>query len=242
LHGGLFVSESTTDPMRDRRENPYAAPKAPIERSHPEPLPIVRRRAKSLASPPQYLLDCSCGRRVPVRASEAGSSVPCDCGRELRVPPLSKLRELSGADPYESSTIDTIRRMIREGALPPEENCAVTGEPTREVLMLTIKLPTAFKTKGGILGERLHLLLVALVSWWLLFLPSLSGRTVGVEEGATVIQVPLRVCNDAQRKLRGARPARLKRLLRTVPIYAELLNENPFAMVSLAPVGPSIEN
>ena len=44
-----------------------------------------------------YLLQCSCDKRVPVSPSQAGDRVRCDCGAELEVPTLRKMRELPQA-------------------------------------------------------------------------------------------------------------------------------------------------
>ncbi len=42
----------------------------------------------------KYLLPCSCGKRVPVDATQAGERIRCDCGAEMEVPTLMKLRTL----------------------------------------------------------------------------------------------------------------------------------------------------
>src|SRR5262245_45360110 len=94
-----------------------------------------------------FTLVCSCGRDLPVEASQAGTSVTCECGAQVTVPSLGKLRELSGQDSYESSTIDTIHRLVRQGELPAGCICALTGEPTQEVLDLYVMVPSAYKPR-----------------------------------------------------------------------------------------------
>jgi hypothetical protein len=148
----------------------------------------------------------------------------------VHVPSLSRLREQSGSDPYESNTIDAIHRLIDQGSLPESQVCAVTGKPTLDVLTLTINASTAFQQRGGWTAQ---LLLSLVCSWWLIFLPRVFARTVPVEESATTIQVPLRVSASHHARLRSASQRKLKRLLRTVPIYAKLLDENPHALVSV---------
>ena len=44
--------------------------------------------------PVKYLLECSCGNKIPVVASQAGQSVTCSCGQVLDVPTLMKLKQL----------------------------------------------------------------------------------------------------------------------------------------------------
>jgi hypothetical protein len=41
---------------------------------------------------------CECGKEVSVTEAAAGASLPCDCGRTIKVPALSKLRQLAAAD------------------------------------------------------------------------------------------------------------------------------------------------
>jgi hypothetical protein len=78
---------------------------------------------------------------VSVGAGQAGSNVTCDCGLEIRVPNLSKLRELSGKAPYESSTADTIQGMVERGELPEGGQCAFSGEETVVFINLAIVVP-----------------------------------------------------------------------------------------------------
>lgn len=41
-----------------------------------------------------YLLECRCGKSVPVEVGQAGGRISCSCGSVLDVPPLRKLRQL----------------------------------------------------------------------------------------------------------------------------------------------------
>jgi len=56
----------------------------------------------------RYRLPCRCGQDVPVRLSQAGESVVCECGESLDVPSLQELRRL---DPLEPST-SRARRVV----------------------------------------------------------------------------------------------------------------------------------
>jgi hypothetical protein len=44
-----------------------------------------------------HLLNCECGRQLTVSAGEAGTTVPCVCGRAVAVPSFSHLRGLPEA-------------------------------------------------------------------------------------------------------------------------------------------------
>lgn len=45
----------------------------------------------------KYLLPCSCGKSVPVEASQAGQRVRCSCGQMLDVPTMRLVRQLPPA-------------------------------------------------------------------------------------------------------------------------------------------------
>jgi hypothetical protein len=46
-----------------------------------------------------YLLTCQCGKTIPVEVGQAGGRVACDCGAQVDVPTLRKLRHLPIAKP-----------------------------------------------------------------------------------------------------------------------------------------------
>lgn len=47
----------------------------------------------------KYLLPCTCGREIPVEATQAGQPIRCQCGLELEVPTLRNLTRLKPAEP-----------------------------------------------------------------------------------------------------------------------------------------------
>jgi hypothetical protein len=42
----------------------------------------------------QYLVPCSCGRKVPIGSQQAGESIICECGVKLEIPRLLELKKL----------------------------------------------------------------------------------------------------------------------------------------------------
>jgi hypothetical protein len=46
-----------------------------------------------------YLLTCQCGKTIPVEVGQAGERVACECGNEVEVPTLRKLRHMPVAKP-----------------------------------------------------------------------------------------------------------------------------------------------
>jgi hypothetical protein len=51
-----------------------------------------------------YLLPCSCGRKVPISTRHAGQTVRCQCGAELEVPTLRGLADLERSEPSGPTT------------------------------------------------------------------------------------------------------------------------------------------
>ncbi len=51
----------------------------------------------------KYLLPCSCGKKLTVRARQAGEHVRCECGTELEVPTMRGLSKLSRSDDQEET-------------------------------------------------------------------------------------------------------------------------------------------
>ncbi len=46
----------------------------------------------------QYLLPCDCGNTTPIDTNQAGSTVSCKCGKNLEVPSLRAIRQLTPLD------------------------------------------------------------------------------------------------------------------------------------------------
>ena len=46
----------------------------------------------------KYLVECSCGNKLPVELGQAGGQVTCACGKLVDVPPLRQLRHLPVAE------------------------------------------------------------------------------------------------------------------------------------------------
>jgi hypothetical protein len=46
----------------------------------------------------KYLVECSCGNKLPVEMGQAGGQITCSCGNLVDVPPLRKLRHLPPAE------------------------------------------------------------------------------------------------------------------------------------------------
>jgi hypothetical protein len=144
---------------------------------------------------------------------------------------LSKLRATAGIGSYETGAIGTIRRMLDQGALPWGDACAVSGRPTRDVLQVEVQCERLHVPKDP---AKLAMLLAVCAGplWAAMALLSSHRPTHGRD---TVVVVPLRVCCEYHRGLSSWwKNRKLRRLLRSVPVYASLLDEYWGATVSVA--------
>jgi hypothetical protein len=177
-----------------------------------------------------YFVDCSCGRRIDVVKSQAGSSIGCVCGAALEIPPLTQLKQQVGEDHL--SPLDRIGQMLRDRQLPQSRLCAYSGMPTRDVIYIAIECERVWTRNS----ER-GLLNIVVTGLSALFghLAHLFHQVQDDDEQvmgrATGVSVPLRVAHEFEKQVRGSNQSELKRLLRTVPIYARLLDDYPEASV-----------
>ena len=178
---------------------------------------------------------CDCGKRMEVTGSQAGTDMVCSCGRTVSIPLLSQLRQMAGKDAYEAGTIDTINRMIREGELPPGDTCVISGLETSGFYNLYVHCETTWVRGGGVKRHFFVIATILFLPFWLLW--ALLGwallddkrQELGRDRG---VYAPLRVRPEHYRRLSRIRSQKeLRKLLRTVPIYATLLDEYPKATI-----------
>jgi hypothetical protein len=135
-----------------------------------------------------------------------------------------------GLGSYESGILDTIKRMLEEGTLPSGETCAESGRATRDFIRLVVlceRLYTAADRHSG--GQAAWILGIWGLVWTMGHKqdPKVYGRD-------TVVTIPLRLCREYHRKLAGwGTQRKFRRLLRTVPVYARLLEEYPSATIQV---------
>ena len=128
--------------------------------------------------------------------------------------------------------IDTINRMVRDGELPNGDTCVISGLPTSDSYDLYVQCESKW-IKGAGRGRNLFAMLMALfVPFGMLFGRGASygeRRELGRDRG---VYIPLRIREEYHQQLRGMRSqAKLRKLLRAVPIYAKLLDEFPRAKI-----------
>jgi len=176
-----------------------------------------------------FSLECSCGQTLVVKATQAGTTMLCPCGAQVKVPSLSKLRERAGQPAYETGTIDVILGMLKRGELPAGDRCAVSGDATEDVVELQVEAERIYRAGDNL---KLAVILSVLVSPFFLLM-AFFQKTRPDFGRETIVPTPLRVAGAYHAKVRNAGQRALKRWLRTVPIYAKLLDEYPRAWVRI---------
>ncbi len=183
-----------------------------------------------------YPIHCECGAMLEVTSAQAGGDLPCHCGRRVRIPALSELRQMAGLAPHETSAVDTINRMIRQGDLPWGDVCAVSGMPTADCVTLHVQCESKWVQGAGEGRPRTFLRAILFVFGYILIKigPSPSNPETNEVGRERSVVVPLLVREEHQAPLRKSQSqSKLRELLRSVPIYAELLDEFPEAQISV---------
>jgi len=186
--------------------------------------------------PMNYTVACHCGNEIGVSASQAGSSVSCDCGQAVDVPRLSLLRRSAGEEGVPLGIIERIELLIDKDRLELGESCVVSGVRTTSVLHFHVQCERIWQ-RGGSPGFFMLILQI------LIRIPfGRIGQAMWQDDADDPVEefgrdssivVPLHVAPEYHQQVLGCRNQRkLKKMLRTVPIYDELLDEYPGAIIS----------
>ncbi|MFH1921471.1 MAG: hypothetical protein ABIP48_16520 [Planctomycetota bacterium] len=159
---------------------------------------------------------------MSVPAAAAGDKVFCQCGAAVVVPKLSELRRSAGKGAYETSTVDAIAAMLRDGPLPWGNVCAHSEFPTEDVFDVSVQCESCYSQDRG--GGWVAVLAGALAGGMVRQELETHGREL-------VVYTPIRLCEKFHARFRKAGQRRLRRLLRTVSVYGRLLDEYPYAQI-----------
>lgn len=184
-----------------------------------------------------YMIACACGREVSVGPAAAGRRVPCACGGTVQVPRLSELRATAGDVRSRLPAVTSINYLLMAGELPASTTCALSGVPTADAVEIILwrNVPVLPPTRSGWWTLALNSVFVALP---VLTLPVLGYQAVAEAATSEVVPqtvacVPLRVDRQYHAALLQFDYGRLAMLLRTEPLYARLLDENPGVFISI---------
>jgi hypothetical protein len=175
----------------------------------------------------EYHVPCECGMTVPVEVSKAGTTQTCFCGKAVQIPLMSALRRAAGQTPMPLNALEQFRLLSREGRLPDNVSCPITGEPVNDTVWLHVQCEREEVRYSRIkLWQHLLLFLLARV---ILFYRSGRPEVYGRD---TAVEVPLGINRAARNSFATARGQRfLKEALSCSPTSSQLLREYPDAEV-----------
>jgi hypothetical protein len=181
----------------------------------------------------QATLTCECGKSHIATEKNAGSQIPCGCGRLVAVPTLSKLRTQAGKDAYVTNPAEAIRKHQRESGSPAGDRCILCGSTspihyTYDAVCESSRLKAASSDQSGT-----NVFWIMLVPGVIRLIRRLVKRcdrsTDAVRVGHDIeVSFDLPVC-DACTRTAGdmTRPRVSKELMRRVPLYNDLLAYYP---------------
>ncbi len=155
----------------------------------------------------EYAVNCECRASVSVNARQAGSSISCECGRSVLVPPLSALRRSAGQST--KSTVELIAEMIGNGELPAEMVCPLSGKQPEETIYFHIRCERSW-VRGGEPIDYGKLLAYYLLFGWIGALIVARKMEERQEFGRdTAIMVPVRISSAVRAEIFRTRRQKL---------------------------------
>jgi transcription elongation factor Elf1 len=170
-----------------------------------------------------YRVSCDCGRSHQVSGGDAGSHLPCGCGRTVDVPDLHTLRTSVG-EPTISPEL-AIEMMMRDRQIPGDGTCLCCGAMTADICHVQVECERPEVNKGG---------------WKLNLLPTLAGLLFGfviwhrewnneqVRGRHVAFRLPMRTCSACARSLSKTE---IGTALRQINVYRQLLDKYPHASI-----------
>jgi len=177
----------------------------------------------------EYHVPCECGMTVSVEVTKAGTTQTCFCGKAVQIPLMSALRRAAGQTPMPLNALEQFRLLSREGRLPDNVSCPITGEPVNDTVWLHVQCERV-EVRDGRIKLWQHLLLALFTRVILIYRsdrPEVYGRD-------TAVELPLGINRSARSSFTAARGQRLlKEALSCSPTYSQILREYPDAEVWL---------
>lgn len=174
----------------------------------------------------------SCGSVQPIDFANAGATIPCQCGEQLKVPKLSELKRLLGhhIEPI-AGIADQLRTMYLDKQLPPDTHCMFCQAKTAETLECWVECERSRVDSSGSWETAMGALqlfispIEGLIRLWAR--KNESGEAYGND---LVVRTPLPICENCLHKT-SRRPAHIRGFLRSVALYRQLLDTYPGAQV-----------
>jgi len=163
----------------------------------------------------EFDLPCECRKVHRVSIGLAGTSISCDCGRQIPVPSSLKLREMAGLAPVEPEPELVLRQLVETGELPPPRCVVCSAEAATQIPLLVEcerQFARARDNDAAIYGLLLGAagpLLVAMAS----SVVGTRGRNVETFGRDVFVPAPLSACNACAAQIRPRRVGRVLKVL-----------------------------
>jgi hypothetical protein len=177
-----------------------------------------------------YEVRCECGKAHVVSNADAGSVLHCACGRNVEVPALHVLRASVGVDKL--SPAFRLEGLLFNRKLPGTRCCGGCKRETDGLIQVSIVCERGSsgpdESQRDTDAEKAEGCVLALFGFYRL---RREGHRPGRKQGQDVtFTVPLPVCERCDPRM--DHPGTLCPALRTIRVYADVLDQYPKAEVS----------
>ena len=195
----------------------------------------------------QAKVPCVCGGSVTARAKDAGGSVKCTCGKLVSIPNLSKLRAMTGADPFVTNPAEAIRKLQLQGIEPAGDICVLCGSSAPilyacHAVCESSHLKRIPAADSPSIPRLLTLLFLPHLITWCMLCFRRSEPAETERRGHDIsISFNLPACDPCATTVGNVtRPAVAKQLMVRVPVYKSLLEYYPNMTLSVKRGGDSV--
>lgn len=179
-----------------------------------------------------YAVDCACGKTITVPSAAAGTQVACDCGAEVGVPGLSKLRRAAGQDAYITNAAEKIAAEHAAGREPAGTDCLQCGGASAQTIELEIVCETVSVKKDRWGFTRWVFFLAG--GWLVIILHDIAkdrgNKSHELRGRHRTVETHIRLCKQCHPNPETAPSAgTIQRPLKEIPLFEQLFQQFPAA-------------
>jgi hypothetical protein len=175
----------------------------------------------------EYWVTCTCGNRIEVSESQAGTTTPCRCGNQVPVPRLSKLRSQAGKSAQDTSPELVIRYLYGSGKEVVGGNACLICDATPVVPVLCFIECEKPMSKGE--HSWLFWIFFGLFNLTLALFYYFVRREPKIVSEGKAFEFRVALCSPCQKASLGDNT--LQESLRREPVFARLFDKYPDARV-----------
>jgi hypothetical protein len=131
---------------------------------------------------------------VAVTEANAGLHLPCQCGREIVVPSLSKLRQMYGSGPP-ASPARVIEEMLVKGELATTDKCTECGAQTENIIDIFCDRGLGTIVRANVITR----FILFFIGGWIFVWFHYKRSAARLEELGPEILMPVRICSFCQK-------------------------------------------